>query len=81
MKKYIGLLIGICVFAFASAAEANWGNQQNTSGSRVNGYYRSNGTYVAPHYRSSRDGYHNNNWSVEGNVNPYNGNRGTKPRW
>lgn len=44
----------------------------------VNGYYRSNGTYVAPHYRSDPDGIYNNNWSVQGNVNPYTGQYGTR---
>lgn len=44
----------------------------------VNGYYRSNGTYVAPHYRSSPDGNFNNNWSTKGNINPYTGKEGTK---
>lgn len=44
----------------------------------VNGYYRSNGTYVAPHYRSAPDGNPYNNWSTVGNVNPYTGQPGTK---
>ena len=44
----------------------------------VNGYYRSNGTYVAPHYRSAPDGNFYNNWSTYGNVNPYTGKEGTK---
>ena len=44
----------------------------------VNGYYRNNGTYVAPHYRSSPDSSFNNNWSVQGNVNPYTGQSGTR---
>lgn len=39
----------------------------------VNGYYRSNGTYVAPHYRSDPDGIKSNNWSYPGNTNPYTG--------
>lgn len=39
----------------------------------VNGYYRSNGTYVQPHYRSSPDGNPYNNYSFPGNVNPYTG--------
>ena len=30
---------------------------------RVRGYYRSNGTYVAPHYRTNPDGYEFNNFS------------------
>lgn len=47
---------------------------------KVRGYYRSDGTYVRPHYRSSPDRSHNNNWSVRGNVNPYTGQRGTLPR-
>jgi hypothetical protein len=40
---------------------------------KVNGYYRKNGTYVAPHYRSSPDGNPYNNYSYPGNVNPYTG--------
>ncbi len=48
----------------------------------VEGYFRSNGTYVAPHWRSSPDNSYNNNWSVSPNVNPYTGNRGTlSPTW
>lgn len=39
----------------------------------VNGYYRKNGTYVAPHYRSDPDGIKSNNWSYPGNTNPYTG--------
>src|SRR3989442_7149583 len=44
----------------------------------VHGYYRSNGTYVMPHYRSAPDGNFWNNWSTVGNVNPYTGKPGTK---
>ena len=44
----------------------------------VRGYVRSNGTYVAPHYRSAPDGNPYNNWSTIGNVNPYTGEPGTK---
>jgi len=32
----------------------------------VRGYYRSNGTYVAPHYRTSPDKYTSNNFSTNG---------------
>lgn len=42
----------------------------------VNGYYRNDGTYVAPHHRSAPDGNPYNNWSHRGNVNPYTGERG-----
>lgn len=45
---------------------------------RVSGYYRSNGTYVAPYYRSSPNNTTYDNWSTKGNINPYTGNIGTK---
>lgn len=48
----------------------------------VNGYYRKDGTYVQPHYRSSPDSSYNNNWSVKPNINPYTGQQGTRsPTW
>lgn len=42
----------------------------------VNGYHRHDGTYVQPHHRSDPDGYTGNNWSHQGNTNPYTGERG-----
>lgn len=39
----------------------------------VNGYTKSNGTYVQGHYRSTADGNPYNNWSFPGNTNPYTG--------
>ena len=44
----------------------------------VQGYTKKDGTYVAPHYRSSPDGNPYNNYSTLGNVNPYTGQVGTK---
>jgi hypothetical protein len=43
----------------------------------VNGYYKKNGTYVQPYHRTSPDNNPYNNYSTQGNTNPYNGNRGT----
>jgi hypothetical protein len=48
------------------------------SQTHVNGYYRSNGTYVAPHYRSSPNYTKADNWSTLGNVNPFTGSLGTR---
>lgn len=45
---------------------------------QVNGYYKDNGTYVEPHYRSSPNSTSNDNWSTQGNVNPYTGQEGYK---
>ena len=48
----------------------------------VRGYTRKDGTYVAPHYRSSPDNSYNNNWSTSPNINPYTGEQGTRtPTW
>lgn len=39
----------------------------------VGGYYRKDGTYVAPYHRSSPDSNPYNNYSFPGNTNPYTG--------
>lgn len=41
----------------------------------VRGYFRKNGTYVQPHYRSNPI---NDNWSTKGDINPYTGQKGTR---
>lgn len=46
----------------------------------VKGYTRKDGTYVAPHERTSPNHTKNDNYSTKGNVNPYTGKEGTKPR-
>lgn len=42
----------------------------------VNGHIRSDGTYVQPHYRSSPNGNLYDNYSSQGNTNPYTGQSG-----
>jgi hypothetical protein len=71
MKKSIvlALLASILSVTTFSAADA---------ASRVRGYTKKNGTYVAPHMRSSPDRSYNNNWTTRGNVNPYTGQQGTR---
>ena len=44
----------------------------------VNGYYRKDGTYVQGHYKTPNDPYFYNNYSSQGNYNPYNGKKGYK---
>jgi len=39
----------------------------------VDGYFRRDGTYVRPHWRSDPDRTPYNNWSFPGNRNPYTG--------
>ena len=43
----------------------------------VDGHYRRDGTYVPGHYRTNPDSSRYNNWSTQGNTNPYTGQRGT----
>ncbi len=42
----------------------------------VQGHVRSNGTYVAPHVRTAPDSNRFNNYSAQGNFNPYTGQTG-----
>lgn len=66
--KTIGvvLLVGVLTHAAGAAASVY-----------VHGYFRSNGTYVQPHYRSNPDGNPFNNYSFPGNYNPYTGKTAT----
>jgi hypothetical protein len=41
------------------------------------GYIARNGTVVQPHYQTMPDSSRLNNWSTQGNVNPYTGREGT----
>lgn len=44
----------------------------------VQGYTKSNGTYVEGHYRSDANSIRSDNYSSQGNTNPYTGERGTQ---
>lgn len=69
--KYLAIIFSmllVFVFSFSNTYADTW----------VNGYTRSNGTYVQGHYRSSPNGTVNDNWSTKGNTNPYTGKAGTK---
>lgn len=45
---------------------------------RVRGYYRKDGTYVQPHYRTVPNKSVWDNYSTKGNINPYTGEEGSK---
>lgn len=68
MKGTLALSAALASMIVAGAASADtW----------VNGHVRSDGTYVQPHLRSSPDGTQFNNYSSQGNYNPYTGQAGT----
>lgn len=80
MLRHALLRVGIITTFFAPQvfAGGHHGGHHGGGSVSVRGYYRSNGTYVAPHHRSSPDGNFWNNWSTKGNINPYTGIPGTK---
>jgi len=66
MKKILTLAIGL-ITAQAASADVF-----------VNGYFKSNGTYVMPHYRTTPNSTILDNWSYRGNINPYTGKIGKR---
>ena len=51
-------------------------SQTNSRHVKVKGYYRKDGTYVRPHYRTAPNSTNRDNFSTRGNTNPYTGERG-----
>jgi len=45
------------------------------------GYVTRDGIYHVPHYQTAPNGTRLDNWSTQGNSNPFTGRRGTEPVW
>jgi hypothetical protein len=71
MKKLFAYLLLFLFFAQVTAFADDY----------VNGYYRGDGTYVNGYYRSSPNSTQFDNYSSQGNINPYTGQRGYKKAW
>ena len=54
------------------------GTGSKSSSTHVNGYVKKDGTYVAPHNKSTPDKKFENNWTTKGNDNPTTGASGTR---
>ena len=67
--KRILVLIGMLLCITAAFADTH-----------VNGYYKRDGTYVNGYTRSSPDSTNWNNYSTQGNSNPYTRNEGRRAR-
>ena len=65
------LALVVCACGFLACQQANGAEY-------VRGYTRSNGTYVAPYFRTHADHDFYNNWSTYPNINPYTGQMGTR---
>lgn len=76
MQKLLSARLAILLATALVAVGA--ADARGTGSVSVRGYFRSNGTYVAPHFRSAPDGSFANNWSTKGNFNPYTGAEGTR---
>jgi hypothetical protein len=69
MKKTIFLLVAAVSFPAMAADQY------------VQGYMKRDGTYVAPHHRTAPDHNPYNNYSTQGNANPYTGKSGSRDAW
>jgi hypothetical protein len=63
------LALAILLFAFVVFADTY-----------VDGYFRSDGTYVPGHYRKSSNSTNHDNYSTKDNYNPYNGSNGSRAK-
>ena len=70
MKKLLCTISFFAITSFASAQSTTY----------VNGYTKSDGTYVQGHYKTTTDKTNTNNFSTSGNTNTYTGESGTKPK-
>lgn len=72
----------IAASAFAKSGShsrmPSYGTGSKSSSNHVGGYTKRDGTYVAPHNRSTGDHTKNNNWDTKGNYNLDTGKAGTK---
>ena len=70
------------IFLFSFLAMASFVSAQTYSGTRYqSGYYKpSTGTYVQPHYKTNANSTNWDNFSTQGNYNPYTGSAGSRAR-
>lgn len=85
MKKiFLLFVLGATIFsseiAFARGGSSGSHSSYSSGSHSISGYTRSNGTHVAPSHATNPNATRNNNYSTKGNVNPYTGKAGTKPR-
>jgi hypothetical protein len=88
MRSVIALLLlsVLCAPTFAKGGGhggghshmPSYGTGSKSEHNHVSGYTKKDGTYVAPHDRSTGDHAKNNNWDTKGNYNPETGKPGTK---
>lgn len=81
MKKLLIFLISIFLTSPVLAKKSSSGGYKShgsSSTTNVHGYTKKNGTYVAPHKRTTPNNTQRDNWTSKPNQNPYTGKDGTK---
>ena len=83
MKTFLIVLAGLAASTPAMAQYYSpYGTGSNPSAHPVAPYETRNGTYVQPHMQTNPNNTQLDNFNTRGNVNPYNGQVGTRPpRW
>lgn len=75
--KFTKLAVSIGIASLILSGAALLSPKTVDAASSVRGYYKKNtSTYVAPHYRSTRNTTRFDNYSTRGNYNPYTGKKG-----
>lgn len=69
MEDQMKIITAAALLAIATTATA--------ADTYTKGYVRKDGVYVQPHYSTAPDNSRLNNYSTQGNVNPYTGQPGT----
>jgi hypothetical protein len=61
-----------------SGSGLGYGTGSNPNSHTTQGYTAPSGTYVQPHHQTNPNNTQLDNYGTRGNVNPYNGNVGTR---
>lgn len=73
------IVLAALLAATTAAAQAQlYGTGSNPNSHGVGGYTTQRGTYVQPHTQTNPNSTQIDNYGTRGNVNPYNGNVGTR---
>lgn len=69
--KRIGLMLAMAALALSSAAAV-------AKDTYVKGHVTKKGVYIPGHHRTTPNSSKNDNYSTQGNTNPYTGKKGTR---
>lgn len=77
--KTIIIAFGFAMISTAASAQGyGYGTGSNPNSHSVQGYTRSNGTYVPPSHATNPNSTTSDNYGTRGNTNPYTGQMGTR---